>query len=85
MNPLGKNISSGNQNNPINNIIQFMNSGGNPQQLFQTMIGNNEIATQLKGIIGNKNPKDVCMQLARNKGIDISQLEQLAQKLGAKR
>lgn len=90
MNPLGKNVSHETiSDNPLNSIMQFLNNGGNPQQLFNQAFGNNEqtkqFLAQMQNMAGSKSPKDFALELARQKGIDTDQLMQVAQKLGAKK
>lgn len=69
------------QNNPINEMLNFLNNGGNSQQIFNQMLSNNP---QLKMLQSIQNPREMVMQLAKQKGIDINQIEELAHKLGAK-
>ena len=69
------------QNNPINEMLNFLNTGGNSQQIFNQMFANNP---QLKMLQAIQNPREMVMQLARKKGVDINQIEELARKLGAK-
>lgn len=69
------------QNNPINEMLNFLNNGGNSQQIFNQMLSNNP---QLKMLQTIKNPREMVMQIAKQRGIDIKQVEELARKLGAK-
>lgn len=69
------------QNNPINEMLNFLNNGGNSQQIFNQMLSNNP---QLKMLQTIQNPREMVMQLAKQRGIDIKQVEELARKLGAK-
>lgn len=69
------------QNNPINEMLNFLNNGGNRQQIFNQMLSNNP---QLKMLQTIQNPREMVMQLAKQRGIDIKQVEELAHKLGAK-
>ena len=81
-NPLNnKNNFNQSQHNPINDMLNFLNNGGNSQQIFNQMFANNP---QLKMLQAIQNPKEMVMQLAKQKGIDINQIEELARKLGAK-
>lgn len=81
-NPLNnKNNFNQSQHNPINDMLNFLNNGGNSQQIFNQMFANNP---QLKTLQAIQNPKEMVMQLAKQKGIDINQIEELARKLGAK-
>ena len=69
------------QNNPINEMLNFLNNGGNKEQIFNQMLATNP---QLKMLQTIQNPKEMVMQLARKKGVDINQIEELARKLGAR-
>ena len=81
-NPLNnKNNFNQSQHNPINDMLNFLNNGGNSQQIFNQMFANNP---QLKTLQAIQNPKEMVMQLAKQKGIDINQIEELARKLGAR-
>lgn len=74
-------LNNQNQNNPINAMLNFLNNGGNSQQIFNQMLSNNP---QLKMLQTIQNPREMVMQLAKQRGIDIKQVEELAHKLGAK-
>lgn len=82
-NPLNNNNQNNQatQNNPINEMLNFLNNGGNRQQIFNQMLSNNP---QLKMLQTIQNPREMVMQLAKQRGIDIKQVEELARKLGAK-
>ena len=81
-NPLNnKNNFNQSQHNPINDMLNFLNNGGNSQQIFNQMFANNPHLKMFQAI---QNPKEMVMQLAKQKGIDINQIEELARKLGAK-
>lgn len=82
-NPLNNNNQNNQpiQNNPINEMLNFLNNGGNSQQIFNQMLSNN---SQLKMLQTIQNPREMVMQLAKQRGIDIKQVEELAHKLGAK-
>lgn len=69
------------QNNPINEMLNFLNNGGNSQQIFNQMLSNNP---QLKMLQTIQNPREMVMQIAKQRGIDTKQVEELARKLGAK-
>ena len=79
-NPLN-NQNSTPQKNPINEMLNFLNNGGNKEQIFNQMLANNP---QLKMMQAIQNPKEMVMQIAKQKGIDTKQVEELARKLGAK-
>lgn len=69
------------QNNLINEMLNFLNNGGNSQQIFNQMLSNNPRLKMLQTI---QNPREMVMQIAKQRGIDIKQVEELARKLGAK-
>ena len=81
-NPLNnKNNFNQSQHNPINDMLNFLNNGGNKEQIFNQILANNP---HLKTMQAIQNPKEMVMQLAKQKGIDVNQIEELARKLGAK-
>lgn len=69
-------------------MLQFLNSGGNPQQLANQIMQQNPQARQtmeqLRQMSNGQNPKDIAMQLAQQRGIDPSQLMQIAKRMGLK-
>ena len=67
--------------NPINDMLNFLNNGGNKEQIFNQILANNP---HLKTMQAIQNPKEMVMQIAKQRGIDIKQVEELARKLGAK-
>lgn len=75
-------------NNPLINMLNFMNGGGTPQQVMQMLVGKNPQANQMFQQIENmtkgKDKREFALQLAKQKGIDVKQVEELARKLGAK-
>ena len=74
-------LNNKNQNNPINAMLNFLNNGGSKEQIFNQFLKNNP---QLNMLQNMQNPKEMVMQLAKQRGIDVKQLEELAHKLGAK-
>ena len=87
MNPLNNNKipMSG---NPAEAMLQFLNNGGDPRKLASQIMQQNpqvqEIMTQLHNVSGGQHPKDIAMQLAKQRGINPSQLMQIAHKMGLK-
>ena len=79
-NPLNNNNQQ-TPSNPINDMLNFLNNGGNKEQIFAQIMKSNP---RLNAMIGMQNPKEMVLQLAKQKGIDINQIEELARKLGAK-
>lgn len=74
------NFMAGIQNSPIMKIAQMMESGGNPQALFQQMMGgNNPQMQQIMSMMNGKSPEQLgneIKDMANQKGIDIRQLTQ---------
>ena len=58
--------------NPLKNMMpqQMMRGGGNP--MFAQI-------RQFAGLIGNRNPQQMALNLAKQKGIDDQQVQQLYQ------
>ena len=83
-NPILRGGQPSQPNNPINQMLQFINGGGSPQNFINSLAGNQQGVQQLKNMVGNRNPRDFVLQMARQRGIDQNQVMQLAQKLGLK-
>lgn len=73
-------------NNPMNNPLTFlvgaMQRGGDPRRLLQQMATQDPMAAQVVQILGNKpvnQQRDIVMNMARERGIDI---ENLARSMG---
>ena len=77
-----------NNNNPIQMVMSFMESGGNPQVLAQQIVNQNpqmvQMISQVKNMAGNKTPKEFAMQLAKQNGMNQKQIENLFNKMGSK-
>lgn len=76
-----------NQNNPMmNNLMQLMNMGQNPQQIIQNAIARNpqlqQTFTQMQQ--NNMSPRDMCMQIAQQRGIDLTPMIQFMNQRGMK-
>jgi hypothetical protein len=71
-----------NSNNPINQIMQLMNGGMNPQAIANMMMQKNPQAAQLIRQLqqSGKSPKEVVMKMCQDNGIDINQLEEMAKR-----
>lgn len=86
-NPLMSGTSPQN-NNLMNVILQMMNGKNNPQEILVQFINQNpqfyQVIEQVKNMSNGKNPRDMALQLAKQKGIDVKQIEELAYRLGAK-
>lgn len=85
MNPLGKGNQTMQGNNPLNELMNFINGGGNPQQIIQMMQQNPNFNAMMQQIQSTgKSPKELVMQVAKERGIDQSQIEQFINKMGRK-
>lgn len=77
-----------NINQMIENVINFYNSGGNPNEFMQSIIRNNPdinmFNTQLKNMAQGKNMTEFLLQLAKQNGVNEKNIEGLARILGAK-
>ncbi len=75
-------------NQTIENIVALYDSGGNPQQVMQTMMQKNnqvsQMKTQLQNMAQGRNPNEFLLQLARQNGVSEKNLQGLARILGAK-
>lgn len=77
------------QNNPLQTIMNIANAGKNPEAIFDAMLTQNpqaqQMNTQIKNMMGKQTPKEFCMQLAKQKGINPAEIEQIAQRLAMRR
>ena len=73
-------------NNYINNLNQLMSMGQNPQQIVQNVIANNPQLQQTFSQMAQNNmtPRDMCMQIARQRGIDLTPMIQFMNQRGMK-
>lgn len=85
MNPLMQMIQG---NNPISQIMNILNGGANPQQLAQNILQKNPQAqamlNSMQSQCGNRNPRDFVLEQCRNRGINESQVMQIANRIGLK-
>ena len=60
----------------INNLMYLMSMGQNPQQIMQNAIAQNPQLQQTFSQIGNSkmSTKDIVMQIANKRGIDVNQV-----------
>lgn len=70
-----------NNNNYMNNLMQLLNMGVNPQQIVQNAIARDPQLQQIFSQMNGKNlsTKDVVMQLAQKRGIDLNPMIQYIQ------
>lgn len=71
-------------NNPMMQVLQLMQNGGNPMTMLNQMTGNNPMVGQLMQSMQGKSPdalRQMAMNIAKERGID---LEQFAQQFGMK-
>ena len=87
MNNNNFNYNNGNMNNPfMNNLMQLMSMGQNPQQIIQNVIASNPQLQQTFSQISNKNlsTKDIVLQIAQKRGIDLNPMISFMQQRGMK-
>lgn len=74
-------------NNPMNMLMQMMQGGKiNPQQMMG-MFGNNPMFQQAQKMMQGKTPeqmREVIKNVAKQKGINTEQLNQMIQQFGGK-
>ena len=66
-------------NNPMMQILQLMQNGGNPTALLQQMTGNNPMVGQLMQSMQGKSPdalRQMAMNIAKERGIDLGEFAQ---------
>lgn len=84
-NMLGNLMGGG--NNPLSMIMGMMGSGGlNPQNLMQ-QFGNDPNFQQAQKMLGGKTLQEqqqIVMNLAKERGIDVNQLQNMAKQFGIK-
>ncbi len=75
-----------NNNNYMNNLMQLMSMGQNPQQIIQNAIASNPELQQAFSQINSKNmsTKDIVLQIAQKRGIDLNPAIQFMQQRGMK-
>lgn len=74
------------QNSMFNQLMQFLNGIDNPQQFLKNQINNNPqmnaMFNQFKDGYGNKNPKELVFQIAKQNGLSEQQVMLIAHRLG---
>ena len=73
-----------NNNNYMNNLNQLLTMGNNPQQIIQNAIARNPQLQQTFSQIGSNgvSAKQLVMQIAQQRGIDVNQMFQFLQSKG---
>jgi hypothetical protein len=73
-------------NSTLEQIIQFYNSGRNPQELMSRFMPNNleQMKQKMQNMAQGKSPAEFIMQLARQNGASEQNLQGLARILGVK-
>ena len=73
---------------PLDGLMQFLNGGGDPQKLVEQILQQNpqarQLMQQIKNTANGRSPKEMALQLAKQKGIDPDQLIQMVNKVGRK-
>ena len=66
-------------NTTIQNILNFRNSGGNPQQVMHMLMAQNpqaqEMMARLQNMAQGRNPQEFIAQLARQNGVSPQNLQ----------
>lgn len=75
-----------NNNNYMNNLMQLLNMGVNPQQIVQNAIASNPQLQQVFSQFGNgrMSPREMVLQIASQRGIDINAMINVLQQKGIK-
>ena len=72
----------------LERIIALHDSGGNPNQVMQTMFSNNpninQMQTQLQNMAQGRNMSEFLIQLAKQNGVSEKNLQGMARIFGAK-
>lgn len=73
-----------NNNNYMNNLNQLLSMGQNPQQIIQNAIAQNPQLQQTFSQMqqNNMTPRDMCMQIAQQRGINLNQMIQFMNQRG---
>lgn len=73
---------------PLDGLMQFLNGGGDPQKLVEQVLQENpqarQFMQQMKNTTNGRSPKEMALQLAKQRGIDPDQLVQMVNKMGRK-
>ena len=75
-----------NSNNMMNMFIQMLQGGASPQNMMN-MFGGNPMMQQAQNMLRGKNPqqvKQMIENIAKEKGINMGQLQQMAKMFGVK-
>lgn len=76
-------------NQSIQQIIALYDSGGNPQQVMQQLMGQNnqigQMQSQLQNMAQGRSPMEFIMQIAKQNGVNEQNLQGIARILGAKK
>jgi hypothetical protein len=87
-NPLANGHIPQSGNGSFNNILEFIERGGSPDQAVQMLMSRDprmkRAITQMQTMANGGSAKDLVMQLAQRHGIDMNRLQGLARKLGAR-
>lgn len=75
-------------NNPFEQLNVFLNGGGSPQQIVSMMMQNNPkfngIMEQINNMANGRSYQELAMQLAKQKGLDINQIQGLVKRMQGK-
>ena len=72
-------------NSPFDSINRFMGRGGNPQQILPMLMQKNprfnQVMAQIDNMAQGRGYKDLALQLAKQKGIDVGQVQDLVNRM----
>lgn len=70
-------------NQRLEQIFSFYESGGNPQQLMQSMFGGNlkQNQTQLMNMAQGRSPQEFIVQMAKQNGVNEANIQRLMKML----
>ena len=73
---------------PLDDLMRFLNGGVDPQKLVEQILQQNpqarQFMQQMKNTANGRSPKEMALQLAKQRGMDPDQLVQMVNKMGRK-
>ena len=66
----------------ITQLMGLLQKSGNPMQALQGLAANNPAMRQAMSMASGGDPRQVVLNLAKERGIDMAQLQQMAGQLG---
>ena len=68
----------------IMQLAGALQNSGNPMAMLSQMAGNNPMIAQAMKMAQGGDPREIAMNLAKERGVDIGQLSQMAAQFGLK-